>query len=149
MKKSLLATAVLLTSVLSSSLFAQELQPMTQDEFSWQEIQLSTDENQRPYFNRVKRAYSFIETVANNQGQTLEGDTYRYILSNPTHVPLGANCNSVDYPIELDATTGESFFYIPLQGLVDQAELKCRIDFHLKRSALSYTPIIQEGTWIE
>jgi hypothetical protein len=147
MKKILLALFV--TSALSASVNAQEVQPMSQDEFSWQEIQLSTNENQRPYFNRIKRAYSFVETIANNQSIILEGDTYRYIISNSTLAPLGASCNSVDYPIEVDTISGENFFYIPLEGLTDQAELKCRIDFQLKRIALSYTPIIQEGTWIE
>lgn len=149
MKKSLLATALLVTSVLSSSVIAEEVQPMTQDEFSWQEIQLSTDENQRPIFNRILRLYSFIETITNNQGYTLEGDVYRYIISNPSLKPVAVSCLGVSYDLIDDIDTGDKFFYIPLQNLTDQSTLKCRIDFELKRMKLNYTSIIQEGTWIE
>ena len=146
MKKSLLATAVLLSSVLSSTLFAEESQPMTQEDFNWQDMQLETTYTTGA-FNRILRKITTITKITNNQSVTLEGDIYRYIISDPNLQPFSVGCENQEL-INLTNST-DKFFYLPINSLAPGETVSCQINFELKRNRLNYTPIIQEGTWID
>ena len=117
---------------------------MRQEQYTWQEVSFETRYTTGA-FNRILRQITTITTVVNNQNVTLSGDVYRYIISDPNLQPLSAGCGNQEL-IDLTNST-DKFFYLPIQDFEAGDEITCQINFSLSRARLSYTPIIQEGTW--
>jgi len=105
----------------------------------------------RIFFHDVKmNTTSTIISIENKSGKVLMGVAYRLLVKNPDMRPLSASCNNSDpQDIFLDKISGDSYFYLPIEGLKVNNAMTCQLNF--KKSVIPpyYMVIVDEGEIIE